>query len=362
MLKRIYIDNYKCLVNLDIQFDPINLLLGANGAGKSTVFAVLRKIQGLVGRGREVSDLFSVDDLTRWQKISNQQIELEIEGNGGLYKYELNIEHDLERRLVRIAQERLSFDQELLIDFKGGIAQLYRDDYSKGPEYPFDWSRSAVASLPSRHDNKKLTWFKERLKRFIVVQINPMDVGSESSQEEEFLDAQCRNFVSWYRQVSQNQGKAFEITKALQDVLEGFNYFEFEKVGENHRQLRIQISKTSYRFHELSDGQRTLIVLYSLIHFTQNEDFTLCIDEPENFVSLPEIQPWLSTLYDLCSDGELQALLISHHPEYINYLADSVGLWFDRKNNSPVRVHPLPSPNGIAISELVARGWLSEQA
>ena len=35
---------------------------------------------------------------------------------------------------------------------------------------------------------------------------------------------------------------------------------------------------------------------------------TLCLDEPENFLALPEIQPWLVALHDRCSGGEVQAL------------------------------------------------------
>lgn len=48
MLKRIYIDNFQCLVNFELNFDSINLFLGGNGSGKSTVFEVLRKIQTFV--------------------------------------------------------------------------------------------------------------------------------------------------------------------------------------------------------------------------------------------------------------------------------------------------------------------------
>jgi predicted ATPase len=362
MLNRIYIDNYKCCVNLEVKFNSINLLLGENGAGKSTIFEVLHKLQGLVSRSQEISKLFSFEDLTRWQTTYRQRFELELEGNNGRYKYELEIEFDRARSNFHIYREKLSFSEKPLIEFLGGNAQLYLDDYSTGPLYPSDWNRSAIGALPARHDNTRLTWFKDRLKQFIIVQINPMQTESESDQEAEFLDYQCENFVNWYRQISQNQGKIFQITNALKEVIDGLKYFEFERVGENRRILKVQISDSQYRFHELSDGQRTLIILYTLIYFTQSQGYTLCIDEPENFVSLPEIQPWISTLYDFCSDDELQALLISHHPEYINYLADSVGLWFAREPNAPVRVNPVLHKNGVGISELIARGWLNESA
>jgi AAA15 family ATPase/GTPase len=41
MLKRLYIDNYKCLVNFEFATERSRLILGANGTGKSTVFESL---------------------------------------------------------------------------------------------------------------------------------------------------------------------------------------------------------------------------------------------------------------------------------------------------------------------------------
>lgn len=362
MLQRIFIDNYKCCVNFEVRFDSINLLLGDNGAGKSTVFETMRKIQALLGEGREIMDLFSVDSLTRWQTRDNQRFEVDVTGNGGDYRYELVIEHNRTRQLSRIRSERLWFDNHLLIDFEGGNAQLYRDNYSEGPNYPFDWNRSAIGSLPSRDDNTKLTWFKNRFRRMLIVHINPMSIESQSEKESELLDVQCKNFASWYHFVSQNQGKAFEITNTLQNVIDGFKYFEFTKSGENERVLKVRIAQYSYRFDELSDGQRALIVLHTIVHFAQGQDYTLYIDEPENFVSLPEIQPWLSQLYDFALDNELQALLISHHPQLINYLANSAGILFDREGDSPTRVSRVNTKSNLPISELVERGWIYEPA
>ena len=54
MLKRIYIDNFRGLVNFEMNFDSINLFLGGNGAGKSTVFEVLRKIQIFISGDEKV--------------------------------------------------------------------------------------------------------------------------------------------------------------------------------------------------------------------------------------------------------------------------------------------------------------------
>lgn len=44
MIKRLEIKNYKCFGNFVIEFDDVNLLMGLNGTGKSTVLEVLEKI------------------------------------------------------------------------------------------------------------------------------------------------------------------------------------------------------------------------------------------------------------------------------------------------------------------------------
>ena len=113
------------------------------------------------------------------------------------------------------------------------------------------------------------------------------------------------NYTSWYRYISQDQGLTFELISALKSVLEGFDYFRFEAYGEKHRLLKIYFRHDAdisigYTYNELSDGQRMLIALYSLLYAARANpefDYTLLIDEPGNFLALPEIQPWLSELY-----------------------------------------------------------------
>lgn len=117
-----------------------------------------------------------------------------------------------------------------------------------------------------------------------------------------------------------------------------------------------------YGFHELADGERALIALYALIYYARSADITLCIDHPTHFIALPTIQPWLKLLDDFCNGGELQALLISHHPLLIDYLAFPTGYWFDRDyDDMPVRARRFTDDEtaGMPISQYVARNWIS---
>lgn len=364
MLKRLYVDNYNCLVNFELQVDAINLFLGQNGSGKSTVFEVLRKLQSFILGDEKTGVLFKQDNLTRWQKSRVQRFELEVEGNGGTYKYELRIEHDDDRHLTRIKQENLWFDNKPLLKFELGEVQLYRDKPSSVTKYPFDWSNSAVASIHPRDDNKLLTWFKKCVERFVIVQIAPSNMEEDSIEEYSRPSARMENFVSWYRHIYQDQERSIKITLALREILDGFEAFKFQESGDR-RVLYLTFSgassRASYKFSELSDGQKALIALYTMMLYPGEEEFSLlCIDEPENFLALAEIQPWLTMLYDTCSQRKTQAILISHHPELINYLlASPVGYWFDRESNAPARVKRIENEDGgLPVSELIARGWI----
>ena len=369
MLKRIYIDNFRGLVNFELSINAINLFLGPNSSGKSTIFDVLRTVQAFAS-GNQKASYFRPEDLTRWQNSSVQRFEIDIESSQGLYKYELAIEHNKGTQRRRMHYERLWFNDNPLMKFEpSGEAHLFRDDHSEGPAYTFDWSQSLLASIPPGKDNTLLTWFKERLSRLIVVQIMPPTMQKDSGEEAASLSYRAENFVSWYRYISQDQGKAIMITEVLKDILDGFKNFKFDPVGEHLRLLKLSFASSNddtsgntidYHFNELSDGQRMLIALYTLITYCQSGDYTICIDEPENFLALPEIQPWLTTLYDFCNEDALQAILISHHPELIDYLAASAGYWFESQSNAPVRVRKIAADgkDSLKLSELVSRGWL----
>ena len=391
MIKRVYADNFRCLVNFELRLDRLNLLLGENGTGKTTVFEVVYRIQQFLAGSAKVTALFPRTELTRWQSlpesvyatqgfaspsspkqfrwqtIGTQRFELEMEIENDTYLYTLVIEHDEDRRRARVKQESLSQDGKPLFDFVEGTAQLYHDDFSRGPEYPFDWTQSGVAVLQPRPDNKRLTRFKTEVAKIIIASIHPMRMSSESREENSTLSRNMENFVSWYRYISQeHQGAMFELFQELTKVLPGFTSFSLKEAGEA-KVLKVLMKQPggngrqqlTFDFCELSDGGRSLIALYSVLLGLKDQGASLFLDEPDNFITLRELQPWLTTLRDLTGDGIEQAVLISHHPEIIDQLALPSGRWFDRDANGPSRVsnQPRAQVEGLKPSEAMARGW-----
>ncbi len=369
MLNRIYTDNFRCLVNFELRLDPMNLLLGENGTGKTTVFEVLYRLQQFLAGNAKVLNVFPSTELTRWQSSPTQRFELDLEVEQKQYGYSLLIEHDQDRRRARVKKESLVLDGKPLFEFEEGTAKLYHDDFNRGPEYPFDWTQSGLAVLQPRPDNKKLTRFRTALSKIIVASVHPMRMSSESREEDSILSRNMENFVSWYRYVSQeHQGAMFELYQELSKVLPGFASFSLKEAGEA-KVLKVLMRQPAaggrqqtitYDFSELSDGQRSLVALYSILFGLKEQGVSLFLDEPDNFITLRELQPWLSTLRDLTGEGGVeQAVLISHHPEIIDQLAIPAGRWFERDIGGPSRVSDQPRMHveGLKPSEAMARGW-----
>ncbi|MCF8345879.1 MAG: ATP-binding protein [Bacteroidales bacterium] len=351
----------------------MNLLMGANGAGKSSVFDVLYRLRLLLSGGQHtVKELFPYEDFTRWNKhvAPNQQFEVVLEDKEyGTYRYKLIIEHLIKEGKNRIGFEELLHENNPLYRYEAkneGHARLYRDDYSEGPEVLFDWSRSGIGILEERPFNTKLARFRERFQALFVIKINLPAVSAEAPQEDAMPAQDLQNFASWYRFLSLiQQNQVFTLLSVLRDIIPGFDSLSLQPAGES-KLLNVHFRKedgelVTYRFSQLSDGQKILIILYSLLHCLPGKDVILCIDEPENYLALPEVQHWLDALEEKVENGGIQALLISHHPRLINFLAENAGKWLYREGAaSPTRVKSISidEPDGLPPSKLVEMGWI----
>ncbi len=158
----------------------------------------------------------------------------------------------------------------------------------------------------------------------------------------------------------------FQLVQELANVIPGFGSFSLKEAGEA-KVFKVFIKQPGasvreqipFNFSELSDGQRCLIALYTILFALKDQGASLFLDEPDNFITLRELQPWLNTLKDLIGEGVEQAVLISHHPEIIDQLAIPAGRWFERDPNAPSRVSDQPKAqvDGLKPSEAMARGW-----
>jgi energy-coupling factor transporter ATP-binding protein EcfA2 len=368
MLTRLYATNYRCLVNFDFKPNAKQLIIGRNGTGKSTVFDVLAMLRDFAVRGEPCEDHFGGRTRTRWQRVIEQRFEAGVRGNGGEYRYTVTVDERGSPPRPRVRQEALDFNGERLFQFEEGVVGTAHDLPTPHPtyEFPFDWHRSALAVVEvDRWDDDRLAWFKRWLGRLVQVQINPWAMSARSESEARYPTRNLGNFADWYRHLRLESGDAvFEAIKDLREAIPGFEALDAKEAGLDVRVLQATFtspsgSKVELPFHDLSEGQRALIALYVLLHCAVGNDRLLVIDEPDNFIALAEIQPWLLKLLDRVDETNGQVMLVSHHPELLDQLASQGGVLFERPGGGETRVQTFepPEDSGLKASEIVARGW-----
>lgn len=368
MLTRLYADNYKCLVNFELPLDDVTLLLGANGAGKSSVLDAVHRLREVLVGGRRIGDpeAFPRSTLTHWDGRSGQTIALDVELDGHRFKYRLELEHERDTGKARVRRELLATDDGPLFQCSLGEARLYRDDHSEGPHLSVDWAESFLARVSTGRDNTLLARFMDFMRRLVVCALHPGTFAANASQESTALDRDGRNFASWYRHlVQENTEQTVEVVARLRTAIDGFRGLRMERAGTDTRTMRLAFESAgreySLQLDQVSDGERVLLVLYTLLVLAAEQPFTLLIDEPDNFLALPEIQPWLLALADVCGESRHQAVICSHHPELIDYFGTEKGLLLERTNGGVTTVRKASTVqcgDGLRLSERIARGWV----
>lgn len=373
MLRRIYVDNFRCFVNFELELERKILLLGMNGSGKTSVFDLLSSLRQFVVEGALLEDVFASGTVTRWQNLPEQTFELEIEGNGGTYLYRLKIEHEATSSRSRVLLEQVTFSGKTIFSFQNGEVHLYNDRFEDKVQHSFDWTRSGFGTVQDRRENTILTWLKEWFRGLYCVRVDPIRMSARSEKEAVRPRSDLSNFADWYRHlVQESSGQIVELHTALREALDGFESLNAREAGQNTRILKARFESTrgrsssdnssdppEFEFGELSDGQRSLIALYTVLEFAVRKDRTVLLDEPDNFLALPELQPWLLQLLDRVDDRNSQVIIVSHHPELMNQLAMDCGLVLSREGCGPVRARKYQSSSDgtLAPSEEIARGW-----
>lgn len=345
--------------------------MGGNGVGKSALLDVITRIKRVVIEGQSLDTQFPRETLPRWSKELVQECELEFLASGTLFAYQLRVLHKPHYGSPNILSESVTLDGMEIYSFDGGKAVVTDATGSKRAMSHLSTGSSTLRHLAGPSDRPELTVLLTRLNRIRCVRAVPSAMSGEEMPGASPLDVEALNFARWYLdQVVKRSEEAIRLRDDLRNAIAGFDSISVDSENSGHRYLEVRLRPQSraeqfagtvqrFDFSELSDGQRVLILLYSLVHFAVGSESTVCFDEPDNYVSLREIQPWLMLLMETVQAGKGQAIIVSHHPELLNQLVPDHATVFRRAVDGGVIAEPYkPSANGaLTPAEEVARGW-----
>lgn len=367
MITRVYVDNYRCFSAFELRPERMNLLMGLNGGGKTSLLAVLAGLTRNLRSGAALSAIFPASELTRWDKRTTQRFEVDVALGDRDYRYLLVLEQEPETSHTSLVEEKVTCSGAVLFRYDNGHVHLHGNDGREGTSFPFRAARSFLPEIEVRPETRLLMDFLDYFGRTRVLKLLPGAISSQSGEESDSLDSDGSDFASWYRNLSQERpGDLHDLFSNLADVMPGFHSLALVGAGNQGRTRELIARFNSptngtydVGFGELSDGQRVLVVLYALLLELREGTRLLLLDEPENYVGLTEIQPWLLALDEALGDTG-QLLLISHHPEVIDLLAAHQALVFERQGGGPVRAvaASFDREGGLKASEQIARGFV----
>ena len=371
MITRLYANNFRCLVAFEAKFDSFGVLCGPNGAGKSSVFDALKLIRDLgtseaVLGGDGPNDIKGLE-FTNWLDSSVQEFELTVVAGGREFEYKLHIEQARDEVKPRIVMESATCDKRSLFNRDlDGVSFKKADGTTSS--FPLDWRQAALGAIQPHGLLRDIEILQQTLASFLIVRPSPRSMELESRSEAMQPSLTMNNLLSWFRKLSQDQEWMDALRESLQEVWPDFQSFRQQDIGVNSKTLQLRFNSNSgknaglYSFHQLSDGERALLGLYMIRAALETSKSNIVfIDEPDNYVGLPELQPWVLAMRELLDENH-QAILISHHPEILGSAGEEHGSYLWRDNHtSPTRLGPLKIPEGLTASEAIARGWINGQ-
>lgn len=349
MLQNFYVNNFRCLENFTLRLEGQHsaLLVGKNGAGKSTVAHALSIMQR-IGRGvNRVEQLVEPLDQARGKADVPIRFELEAllgaEGEtiGGVFKYTLAFELPEKFRKLRVREEKLTVNGETVFDRNIAQVTVPQTDGRPGTQFSVDWHLVALPIIQSRTEHDPVQVFKTWLARMIILAPIPsLLTGYSTGEETLHPESDGSNFGEWFSCLLSEYPAAYlSVAEYLKSVgtLHDFGNIKNPLVGAESKRMTVQFGLNGNKFDlplgALSDGEKCLFVCAVVLAANEHYGPLFCFwDEPDNFLSLSDVGHFVAALRRAFASGG-QFLATSHSEEVARRFSGENTWVLDRKSH-----------------------------
>jgi len=346
MLKRLYIHNYKCLVNFEFKVDEDEydrhraLFIGKNGAGKSSISEVL-EILHRIGLGnynllpvrveelrREIPPLVSAECFAFGETSQPMKFELDVELAGHLCKYALSLEFPPSFTALRIASEELSVDGHLCFTRQQGDIT-----FTAKQETPFtyDWHGVYLPSYKERDPVYKnsVSAFTIWLKQMLILAPQPRNMEDQLTSNSSFLLQDASNITNWWAGLNVSSPDVYaEVRKQyLLNVFPDFKRLQIRADDFGTQRLHVLFEQDKGKeimvpFNRLSDGEKCIFLAAFVMMASEINAPVFCFwDEPDNYLAVSEVEFLMTTLKNhFMKKGQI--FVTTHNPETLNRFSE----------------------------------------
>jgi predicted ATPase len=368
MINRLYVHNFRCLENFELPISgkPSALLIGNNGAGKTTVGLALEILQRIARGTNRVGDLVKPKDFTSGRRDVPMRFEIEVELGSESYEYTVAFEFPKGFKELRVYEEKLAIGGKPIYTRELAQVHLTRTDEEIEARFLIDWHLVALPIVQQRSPDDPLSVFKLWLSRMFILRPMPSLILGDSREETLQPNVQVTNFGAWFSGLLALAPAAYnKIDEFLKQVMPDLRDITNPSVGKDARSLVVQFAKKQETVHlsfeDLSDGEKCFMICAMVLAANEAYGPVLCFwDEPDNYLALSEVGHSVLALRRAFQSGG-QFIATSHNSEAIRSFSEENTLVFSRRSHlEPTVVRPLSELQikGNLVSALI-RGDVS---
>lgn len=351
MIKSIYIDNFKSLVDFEMTLAAFTCLVGLNGAGKSTVLQALdfisQQMRGNLEEWLDERQWQPADIGSKLTAKKNIDISLEIEDEDhGLIEWRASFN----RQSLRCTSEDAFHDGIRLLKVEDAECWLTVGNDSglrtRKIDIIFEYQGSILSQLKQNQLGPELQVLKETLTNIRSLDLlSPEHLRQRTRDSAGHLGLGGQKLSAFlHEQGSEARQRLLEKLQVVYPKLASIDTRSLRS-GWKHLGITEQFAQKALKTpaRHVNDGLlRLLAVLSQLV---SDEQFLL-FDEIENGIN-PEL---VEFLVDALVESEHQVMVTTHSPVILNYLEDDVarqGVIYLYKNaqgaTQAIRLFEIPS-------------------
>jgi len=336
MIERLYVQNFRCLesVTLDFAGNASALLIGKNGAGKSTIRKALAVFQRICRGSSRVDKLISPADFTLHDTERPMRFEIAVALSGKRYTYAISFDWPPNFREARILDESLFVGGQSVFTRQQAQIQL-----AAGGTFRLDWHVFALPVIDEKPPERTIRDLTDFLGSLVLTAPVPTMMTGYSEQPSSQLEEDASNFASCLRKLLETDYALITtFTEHIKTVIPDFASIKNVDRGKDGKQLMVTFKPPDAResftleFDALSDGQKCFFLSgYIVASHAAGHPIVCMWDEPDNHLSISEVGHFIMGLRKMANRGG-QFIATSHHPETIRKFSDETTIVLTRKS------------------------------